>query len=95
MNYLDITFDLRTGTYKPYTKPGNTPLYVNIQSNHPPSILRRIPDTINRRLSKISSNKECFDSSKQPYQEALTKSGFNYNLNFDHDLLVNVTEGEM
>ena len=83
VNFLDVTFDLRSGTYKPYTKPGNKPLYVNVQSNHPPSILRRIPATINRRLSSISCNKECFDTSKQPYQEALDKSGFNYQLNFD------------
>ena len=61
VNFLDITFDLRSGTYKPYTKPGNTPQYINIHSNHPPSIPRRIPETINRRLSKISSNKQSFD----------------------------------
>ena len=83
VNFLDITFDLRSGTYKPYTKPGNTPQYINIHSNHPPSILRRIPETINRRLSKISSNKQSFDSSTHPYQEALKKSGFNYNLHYE------------
>ena len=36
VNFLDITFDLRSGTFKPYTKPGNVPQYVNVQSNHPP-----------------------------------------------------------
>ena len=66
VNFLDITFDLRTGTYKPYTKPGNIPQYVNVQSNHPPSILRRIPETINQRLSRISSDKQSFDSIGTP-----------------------------
>ncbi len=55
VNYLDITLDLRTGTYKPFTKPNNTPLYVHQLSNHPPPIIRNIPDAINRRLSNISS----------------------------------------
>ena len=35
VNFLDITFDLRFGTFKPYTKPGNVPQYVNVQSNQP------------------------------------------------------------
>ena len=83
VNFLDITFDLRSDTFKPYTKPGNIPQYINIHSNHPATILRRIPETINRRLSKISSNKQAFDSSTPPYQEALRKSGFNYNLHYE------------
>ena len=38
VNYLDVTFDLNNGSYKPYRKPDNTPLYINVQSNHPPPI---------------------------------------------------------
>ena len=53
VNYLDVTLDLRTGCYKPYTKPNNTPQYLHRDSNHPPSILRNIPGRINRRLSNI------------------------------------------
>ena len=67
VNFLDITFDLRSGTFKPYTKPGNVPQFVNVQSNHPPSILRRIPETINQRLSRISFDKQSFDASTRPY----------------------------
>jgi hypothetical protein len=33
VNYLDITLDLRPASYKPYMKPGNTPQYVNRESN--------------------------------------------------------------
>ena len=83
VNFLDITFDLRSGTFKPYMKPGNVPQYVNVQSNYPPSILRRIPQTINQRLSGISSDKQSFDASTRPYQEALKKSGYSYNLHYD------------
>lgn len=63
-------------------KEGNTPLYVHKQSNHPPSILRNIPESINKRLSEISSDKESFDNAKKPYQEALNKSGYKHKLSY-------------
>ena len=69
--------------FRPYTKPGNTPQYINCHSNHPLPILRNVPAAINRRLSNISSDKRSFDTAAPPYQEALRKSGYNYNLNFD------------
>ena len=50
------------------------------QSNHPPSILKNIPESVNKRLSNISSNKKIFDEASPPYQEALQKSGYNYKL---------------
>ena len=52
------------------------------KSHHPPSILKNIPKSINKRISEISSEKECFDSAKQVYQEALNKSGYRYNLSY-------------
>ena len=48
----------------------------------PPSILKNIPESINKRLSEISSDKECFDSTKHAYQEALDKSGYRYDLSY-------------
>ena len=83
VNFLDVTLDLRTQSFKPYTKPGSIPQYINRQSNHPPPILRNLPSAINRRLSNISSDKCSFDSAAPPYQEALKKSGYSYTLSFD------------
>ena len=68
VDYLDITLDLKSGTYKPFTKLRNIPKYVNRHSNHPPSILRSIPEAINRRLTNISSDKQSFDAAIPPYQ---------------------------
>ena len=82
VNFLDVTLDLRSGTYWPYTKEGNIPLYAHRKSNHPPSILKNISESINKRLSEISSDKECFDSTKHAYQEALDKSGYRYDLSY-------------
>ena len=83
VNFLDITLDLRSASYKPYMKPGNTPQYVHRNSNHPPSILRSVPEAINKRLSNISSDKNAFDSAVPPYQEALQKSGYNFKLQYN------------
>ena len=43
VNFLDITLDLRTGSYKPYMKDNDAPLYVSSKSNHPPQVLKISP----------------------------------------------------
>ena len=80
VNFLDVTLDLNNGKFKPYSKPSTTPLYVHSQSNHPPNILKNIPETINRRLSGISSDHEVFNEAAAPYQEALRKSDYTLKL---------------
>ena len=83
VNFLDITMDLRTGIYKPFMKPNNTPLYVHRNSNHPPTIIKNIPENINRRLSSISANEAAFKESIPPYQTALKDSGYDFNLKYN------------
>ena len=82
VNFLDVTLDLQSGKCCPFTKEDNVPLHVHKKSNHPPSIPKNILDSINRWLSEISSDQECFDNAKTVYQEALNKSGYNYNLSY-------------
>ena len=77
-----MSFNLETGLYKPYMKPNHTPVYVHVESNNPPSILKNIPQSVNKRLSTISSNEEIFKHASIPYQQALQKSGYNYELNY-------------
>ena len=73
---------LKTGERKPYMKPNNTPLYVHKQSNHPPNIIKNIPESINRRLSNTSFNDNIFKKLTLPYQDALKESGYNYKLEY-------------
>ena len=80
VNFLDTTLNLDDNKYKPYNKPGNIPTYVHSGLNHPPSILKNIPDAINRRLTTIASDENAFNSAKELYQQALNKSKFNYEL---------------
>lgn len=56
VNYLDFAFNLNNGRYCPYRKPNNQPLYINAKSNHPPNIIKQLPDSISRRISDNSCN---------------------------------------
>ena len=74
VNFLDKRFDRNTGLYKPYMLDNDQPLNVDSKSNHHPLVLKCIPLGVNKRLSKISANREIFESEKQPYQDALKRS---------------------
>ena len=73
VNYRDVTFDLRKDTYLPYRKPDNPPVYINNCSNHPPTVIKQLPKSINKRLSDLSSNEEIFEKTKPAYSDALKK----------------------
>ena len=81
-DFLDVTFDMKNDKYYPYNKPGNTPQYVHHQSNHPPSIIKQIPEMIAKRLSDISSDEQQFNTAAPLYQEALRQSGYNNDITF-------------
>ena len=81
-NFLDVTFDLTHGTYKPYRKPNDKPLYINCSSIHPPSILQELPHSINKRINTLSCDKQTFDTTAQEYNDALKQSNFNTRLNY-------------
>ena len=46
VNYLDVTSNLSNATYRPFCQPNNEIAYIHKESNHPPSILRQIPLSI-------------------------------------------------
>ena len=64
VNYLDVSLNLNNSNNKPYQKPGNEILYIHKDSNHPPSILKQIPASIEKRISTLSSNETIFNESK-------------------------------
>ena len=83
INFLDVTLDLPSGSYKPFVKPNNKVLYVHRQSNHPPALLKNIPDNINKRLTSISSSQKVFDDAIPPYQKALDEGGYKHKLTYN------------
>ena len=80
VKFLDVEFDLENNTFKPYIKENDVRLYVHKNINHPPSITKNIPDSVNRRLSALSSDEQSFLSVSDKYQQALTNSANTYKL---------------
>ena len=76
VNFLDVTFNLTNGTYRPYKKPNDPLLYVNTSSNHPPQVIKHIPISISKRLNKNSSNEEIFNETKLEHETALKNSRY-------------------
>ena len=81
-DYLDVVFDLESSTHRPFRKPNDFPMYINIKSNHPPTIIKQLPKNIEKRLSCLSSNKEIFDQEVNIYQRALKQSGYKTKLEY-------------
>ena len=81
-NFLDVELNLDSGTYQPYRKPDNNPIYLNKNSNHPKTVLNQLPKSIAKRISDISSNETAFNNSIPLYQEALKKSAFTEKLSY-------------
>ena len=82
VDFLDVTLNLTDSTYKPYYKPIDEICYIHKESNHPPSVTKQLPISVETRLSKLSSNEKVFNESVSIYQEALDKSGYNHKLTF-------------
>ena len=82
INYLDVTLNLENSTYRPYQKENNLIKCINIDSNHPPSIIKQLPLSIESQLSSLSSSEEIFNDSVTPYQDALDDSGYKHKLKY-------------
>ena len=81
-NYLDITLNLNDGSYHPCRKPNEETNYIHISLNHPPSIIKEIPRSIEKRLSILSSSKDIFQESAIYYEKCLKNSGYKTKLQY-------------
>ena len=52
VNYLGVSLNLSNLNYKPCHKPDNEILYIHKDSNHPPSILKQIPTSIEKIIQQ-------------------------------------------
>lgn len=76
-DFLDISFDLNTGLHRPFRKEDTPPVYINVDSNHNPSIKKNLPVMISKRLSMLSSNEQVFNQESAIYNEGLRLAGYN------------------
>ena len=86
VNILNVTFNLCTRKYQLYKKPNEKPIYINVNSNYPPNIIKALPNNISKRISNISSAKATFNNSGPFYNDVLSASGYKENLTYQQDL---------
>ena len=43
IDYLDVKLNLSNHSFEPYRKPNDTPLYLNVESDHPKHVIKHIP----------------------------------------------------
>ena len=67
VDFLDVTLNFNNSTFKPFSMNSSAPTYVNIDSNHPRSLLKQIPNAVNQRINRLSSCERIFEDSKSIY----------------------------
>ena len=83
INFVDINFCFNSESYQPYRKPNDELLYIKRNWNNPPTILSRLPQTISKRISSLSSNYELFSRAAPIYNAALENAGYAERVKYD------------
>ena len=63
-----------------------TPTYINVNSNQPPSFNKALPDSISKGISNISFDKATFNNAAPFYNDVLSASGYKVNLTYQQRL---------
>ena len=82
-DFLDVSFNLVIDKFFPHRNLNSSPLYIHSESNHPSSIIKKLPLMTNRRISNLSCNENELNRAKPLYEPALINSGFNYSIKFE------------
>ena len=85
VDYLFVTLNWNDGTYPPFHKTNEETNYILAESDHPPQITKKIPRSIEKRLSHLSSTKEIFENSKDYNEQRLRQCGYNEKLNYTEE----------
>ena len=81
-NCLYVTLNLNDGSYRPYRKANEETNSIHVNSDHPPSIIKEISRSIEKRLSILSSSKNVFQESVIYYEKCPKVSGFKTKLQY-------------
>ena len=82
LDYLDVTLNVSDGLYKHFYQTSNSAInHIHRKSNHPRSIIKQLPLSLESRLSKLISDENAFVGAASVYQEPLKRVGYNHKLN--------------
>ena len=82
LEFLDVRLDLKEREYEVYIKPNTKTQYVNMKSNHPPAILKNLPQNTENRINKRCSTQTLFEKHAPRYNDILKRSGYNQTINY-------------
>ena len=71
-----MTLNLSNNTYKPFLKTDQYPFYINVNSNHPKTIIKQVPKAVKLKIRNSSANEKIFQESGKIFKEAHKNSGF-------------------
>ena len=60
VNFLDVILNLSNNTYSPFLKADQYPSYINVNSNHPKTIINQVPKAVNLRIRNLSAKEKIF-----------------------------------
>ena len=95
ISFSNVTWKLLTienSSYRPYQTGNNQIKYINIESNHPPSIIKQLQLSIKSKLSSLFSSEETFNDSVTPYQDVSDKAGYKHK--FKYQVNINKTKNK-
>ena len=72
VNFLGVRVNLVN--FKPLSESNHTPTYINVNSNHPKSTLKQIPNAVNLRINRLSSCRKVFEE-REHIMKPSEKSG--------------------
>ena len=64
MDYLEVCFNIKENSYKPFEKENANSKYINPHNDHPNIIVKQIPKIIEDRISMICSNNDIHETEK-------------------------------
>ena len=74
----------------PFRKANSELFYINVLSNHPSNIIKKLPNMINKRISDLSCNENEFNKVKPAYETSLRQSGYLPSMQFNSENSQNV-----
>ena len=84
-----MTLDFLNNTYKPFIKTDQYPSYINVNSNHPKTIIKQVSKAVNLRIRNLSANEKIFQESNKIYMDTLKNSGFREEFTYQEENIPN------
>ena len=66
-----------------FTNQTTPPSMYTSKAASPPNVTKNIPVTCNQRISSNSLDRKLFEETKGPFQDALNKGSYDYELSFE------------